>query len=127
MAPPYKRSFSFTGFQANQPRASLPGQRVDIEFDEIAGVLTGFGEAIATLRPLPARSLNVNLLTSAAYPQPVTIDAFKLELGLDKLQPALGFVAAGSGLLLPAGTDRARRRRRGVLRRAQSDGRLGGR
>ncbi|KQO66035.1 hypothetical protein ASF22_05035 [Methylobacterium sp. Leaf87] len=88
MAPPYKRGFSFSSFQANQPRAPQPGQRLDIEFDEIAGVLTALDLATQALRPLPARSLNVNLLNSAAYPQPVTIDAFKAVLGV---QPPLGF------------------------------------
>lgn len=96
MAPPYKRGFSFAGFQANQPRSPLPGQRVDVEFDEIAGVLAGFSDALAALRPLPARSLSVNLLGSTAYAQPVTIEAFKGVLGLDGLQPKLGFVPEDS-------------------------------
>jgi hypothetical protein len=34
--PRYERGFSFAAFQANQPKKSLPGQRLDIELDEIA-------------------------------------------------------------------------------------------
>jgi hypothetical protein len=33
---PYKRDFSFSGYQANVPNAPLPGPRVDIELDRIA-------------------------------------------------------------------------------------------
>lgn len=35
----YVRSFSFAGFQANQPARPLPGTRVDIEFDAVAAAL----------------------------------------------------------------------------------------
>lgn len=43
MKTPYKRSFSFSGFQANQPAKSLPGPRVDIELDAIADRLARAG------------------------------------------------------------------------------------
>jgi hypothetical protein len=46
MAPPYKRSFSFAGFQANQPQKPPPGQRIDIELDDIAQRLNRAGASV---------------------------------------------------------------------------------
>lgn len=94
---PYTRSFSFAGFQANQPAKPLPGQRVDIEFDNIAREFGALRALIAAgggsggggtpgvpgeLLPLPARSLRANLLSSTSAPQVVSFDQFKTELGL---------------------------------------------
>jgi len=91
MAPPYQRGYSFSGYQANQPRSPLPGQRVDIELDNIAGVLAALDVATQSLRPIPARSLLVNTANAPAYPGPVTIEDFKALIGINGLQPALGF------------------------------------
>lgn len=38
--PRYQRGYSFSGFQANRPKQSLPGQHVDIELDNIADQLS---------------------------------------------------------------------------------------
>ena len=52
MPPRYQRSFSFAGFQANQPKASLPGQRLDIELDAIAASVARAGASAYDLAKL---------------------------------------------------------------------------
>lgn len=93
-APLYKRGYSFSGFQSNQPQRPLPAQQLDIELDSIARSFASQQAQIQALRPgggpgLPAidlpiagRSLKVNLLSSPAIPQVVLIDQFKAELGI---------------------------------------------
>ncbi|MBE7196268.1 MAG: hypothetical protein INR70_00480 [Parafilimonas terrae] len=93
MNAPYTRSFSFSGFQSNRPNLPLPGQRVDIELDNIARSFEavwlaiqagggGGGSGPALDLPIAGRSLKVNLLSSPAIPQVVLFDQFKAELGV---------------------------------------------
>lgn len=42
--PPYERTFSFAGFQANQPRNPVPGVQIDRELDDVAARLSQFGK-----------------------------------------------------------------------------------
>lgn len=42
--PPYKRTFSFAGYQANLPKLPVPGLQIDRELDEIAARLDDIGK-----------------------------------------------------------------------------------
>lgn len=89
---PYTRSFSFAGFQANQPAKPLPGQRVDIEFDNVAREFTairaliavgvGGGGGPALDLPMPARTIKANLKNETALATNVTLAQLGFELGV---------------------------------------------
>lgn len=48
--PPYNRTYSFTDFQTNNPKAPLPGVQVDNELENIEQALNGTQEALADIR-----------------------------------------------------------------------------
>lgn len=50
--PQYERGFSFAAFEANQPKKPPPGQRIDIELDEIADRLARAGASAYELAVL---------------------------------------------------------------------------
>ncbi|GJD90750.1 hypothetical protein BHAOGJBA_4292 [Methylobacterium hispanicum] len=85
MNAPYTRAFSFSGFQSNRPNLPLPGQRVDIELDNIAQAMGSLVSGLAAngpLKPTPPGTLLANLTSSTAIPTAVTVGALKGSLGL---------------------------------------------
>lgn len=58
MADPYRRGYSFSGFQSNSPQTPLPGQKLDIELDNISSSIRLIETYVAAIQgssygPLP--------------------------------------------------------------------------
>jgi hypothetical protein len=90
----YTRRFSFSGFQANQPSASLPGPRLDIELDAIAAD-SGSNSAAAAAATGAATAAAATLVQVQQTAAGITADSFPRRDG------TRGFTAAVAGVSPP--------------------------
>ena len=112
---PYTRGFSFTGYQANNPTLPLPGQKVDIELDNLGVQVNRTIGALADIRRTDGKLTNKRVtydsldddlrMRLAQYGNDITVDAYTsvpqaqssvVPVGVGAVA-VLGFLDAGDG------------------------------